>query len=176
MRQLQLIRRGRSFAPQSLPAGTAGTAYTLAWMAYLVREDSRDAALRGLVLRDIVGDVAGHDFDNEITRCFDFAQGGITYRRDPIGLERVCDLWTAMQSGEGDCGVKSVALATCLALLGHRPQFVVITQKPESRSFSHVYVAVQSGDELQPLDPTPESKPLGYEPTFFSRAYFPIFT
>ncbi len=152
-------------------------------MAEIVRSDREKADLRRFVLREIVGEVGGHDFDNEIKRIFEFAQKQIVYRKDPVQVERVMDIWTTLYgtendkeySPEGDCGIKSVFLASCLALIGHKPVFVIIKQDKRSNSFNHVYNGVIVDGKVKYLDPTPEDKPIGYEPKYYSKFIIPIF-
>lgn len=182
--ELQVFRDGhksRSYF-EPLQPGDHGTVQTLEVMARIVREDATQPDLRKFVLKEVVGSaVRGHDFSGEINRCFEFARNQIVYRRDPVGVERVSDLWStlyALSPGEpeGDCGIKSVFLASCLALVGNRPVFVVIRQTPQDVTFKHVYVGLFHEGKYLPLDPTPQEKPSGYEAQFLARALFPIFT
>lgn len=168
-----------------LKDGEQGNVQTLGEMIAIVQADRLKADLRRFVLQNIVGsDVKGHDFEAEIKKIFNFAQKEIVYRKDPVKVERVMDLWTILygtenaenHQPEGDCGIKSVFLATCLALLGHKPVFVVIKQDPNSDSFNHIYngVADDSG-KIRFLDATPEDKPIGYEPQSLKKFIVPIF-
>ncbi len=180
--ELQVWRDGRrsTGAIKELRPGEQGTLDTLEIMANMVREDATQPDLRKFLLRYIVGPswrVRGHDHAAELQACFEFAQKGIVYRRDPVGVERVVDMWStlcALSPGEpeGDCGIKSVFLATCFALLGEIPYFVLITQSPRDTTFRHVYVALSDGRHF---DPTPEDEPAGFEAPFLKRVYYEIF-
>lgn len=170
---------------EPLRDGEQGNFQTLEVMAEIVRSDRLKSDLRRFVLREVVGaDVKGHDFETEIERIFNFAQKEIVYRKDPVQVERVMDVWTTLygtetdktHAPEGDCGIKSVFLASCLALLGHKPVFVIIKQDKNQSSFNHIYngVADRAG-KLRYLDATPEDKPPGYEPKSYSKFIIPIF-
>ena len=76
---------------------------------------------------------------------------------------------------EGDCGIKSLFIATCFATLGHKPFFVVIKQRPEQRTFNHVYNAVAIDGRMLHFDATPEDAPPGWETQSFEKFYYPIF-
>lgn len=185
-RYLQIWRDGRQrgeVLQTPLLDGEQGNAQTLAAMIGIVRADRLKADLRRLVLDLVIKDTAGHNFAGEIKQIFEFAQSRITYRKDAVGVERVVDLWTCLfglensrdYSPEGDCGIKSVFIATCCALLGHRPFFVIIKQDEKSQSFNHIYNAVAVGDRFYYLDATPEDKPAGYEPRALKKLVIPIF-
>jgi hypothetical protein len=184
-RVLQIIRDGEtreSSLNRPLLDGEQGNMQTLDAMAQIVREDRLMPDLRIFVLREIVGSTRGHDSLGEITRIFEFAQKRIVYRQDPVHVERVADLWSTLYAlnpdePEGDCGIKSVFVATCCALLGHKPFFTVIKQRENQRAFSHVYIGViYDGNKLIYLDPTPEDAPPGWElPGTFEKMAYPIF-
>ena len=182
-RVLQIFRDGRghaSYLNEPLLDGEQGNLQTLGEMARIVREDRLQPDLRIFVLREIVGSVAGHNFGGEVDKIFDFAQHRITYRRDPFNVERVADLWSTLYAldpdgPEGDCGIKSMFIATCCALIGHKPFFVVIKQRPEQKAFNHVYNAVMVGGDLRYLDATPEDQPAGFEASSTEKYLIPIF-
>lgn len=182
-RVLQIFRDGRegtSYLNEPLLDGEQGNLQTLTTMAQIVREDRLQPDLRVFVLREIVRDVRGHDFTGEITSIFDFAQNRITYRKDPYNVERVADIWSTLyainpEGPEGDCGIKSTFFATCCAVLGHKPFFVVIKQRPGQRAFNHVYAAIAIEGEMRYFDPTPQDKPAGFEPQSWSKFIYPIF-
>jgi len=188
-RFLQIFRDGDAGKPitltEPLEDGEQGNMQTLAYMADIVRTDRLKADLRRLVLKNIVGeDVKGHDFSGEIERIFNFAQKQIVYRKDPVQIERVMDVWTTLFGlendadyvPEGDCGIKTTFLASCLALIGHKPVFVIIKQNKHANSFNHVYNGfIDENGEVKYLDPTPEDKPIGYEPKYYEKFIIPIF-
>jgi hypothetical protein len=182
-RVLQIFRDGKTHSRsliQPLLDGEHGNMQTLAEMAKIVREDRLEPDLRIFVLREIVGDTRGHDFDGELNRIFDFAQHRITYRKDPVNVERVADIWSTLYAlnpnePEGDCGIKSTFFASCAAILGHKPFFVVIKQRPEQKAFSHVYNAVSLNGELKFYDATPEDLPAGWEAKAGAKLLIPIF-
>ncbi len=168
-----------------LEPGEQGNLQTLEAMAEIVRHDSREPDLRTFVLREIVRGVPGHDSIGECDAVFRYARDQIVYRQDPVGVERVADMWSTLYalkpSGreiyqpEGDCGIKATFIATCFALLGHRPEFVVIKQRENQRAYNHVYNAVIVDGELRHYDATPEDKPPNWEAANFEKRYFTIF-
>lgn len=188
-RFLQIFRDGEAgkhiALSEPLQDGEQGNIQTLSVMAEIVRADRLKADLRRLILKTIVGDdVKGHDFKGEIEKLFYFAQKTIVYRKDPVQVERVMDVWSTFfgtehdqsYKPEGDCGIKAVFLASCLALLGHKPVFVVIKQDKNANSFNHVYNGyIDEAGKVKYLDPTPEDKPIGYEPKSYSKFLVPIF-
>jgi hypothetical protein len=182
-RELQVFRDGKErkrYLTIPLHEGEQGNLQTLAVMAQIVREDRREPDLRNFILREIVGDVRGHDFGGEMNRIFEFTRDRITYRKDPFGVERVADVWSTLYAlnpnePEGDCGIKSVFMATCFAALGHKPVFVVVKQRPEMKAFNHVYNGVVTDNGIMPFDATPEDKPAGWETESFEKFYYPIF-
>ena len=182
-RVLQTFRDGRemkSSLNEPMAEGMHGNLQTLERMCEIVREDRLEPDLRIFILREIVGDVRGHSFLGELERCFDFAQHRITYRKDPFGVERVADIWSTLYAlnpavPEGDCGIKSLFFSSCAAILGHKPFFVVIKQRPEATVFDHVYAAVAIDGNLRFYDPTPEDKPSGFEPQSWQKFLKPIF-
>lgn len=166
---------------EPLADGAAGNVQALRIAAKIVEQDRQQPDLRAFVLREIVKDVAGHDFAGERTACFEFARDRIIYRRDPPGVERIADMWSTLyalnpKEPEGDCLIKCVFLATCLSLLGEKPFFIVIRQNEKSNSFNHVYLGVTEKDgSITPLDPTPPDRQPGEESGAINKAMFPIF-
>ena len=182
-RVLQIFRDGRkgtSYLNEPLLDGEQGNIQTVAAMAQIVREDRLEPDLRIFVLREIVRDVRGHNFGGEVAAIFDYAQNAITYRKDPFNVERVADIWSTLYAlnpdgPEGDCGIKSVFFATCCAILGHKPFFVLIKQRPDQRAFNHVYCAVMLDGQLKFFDPTPQDRPAGFEAPSSSKFLYTIF-
>lgn len=182
-RVLQIFRDGRetqSYLNVPLKDGEQGNLQTCDAMAKIVREDRLEPDLRIFVLREIVGSIRGHNFDGEIGRIFDFCQNRITYRKDPFNVERVADIWSTLYAlnpsePEGDCGIKATFFASCCAILGHKPFFVLIKQRFDSRSFNHVYNAVAVGGELKFYDATPQERPAGWEAGHYRKLLYSIF-
>jgi hypothetical protein len=167
-RILQIFRDGKRFKPieqQKLLDGYQGNLQTLGIMSRMVREDRTQKDLRRFIERNILKDVKGQNFDKEIKRIFEFCRDEILYRKDPVQVERIADLWSCLYAlnenqAEGDCSIKSVALATMLAIFGHKPCFAIVKAEKDDLNFSHVFVEVEIDGEFYALDPTPEdSKP-----------------
>jgi hypothetical protein len=172
----------------TIPDDKQGNYAALAIGARMVKEDAPEPDIRAFVLREIVGSVKGHDYKGEIQACFEFARDCITYRKDPAGVERVADLWSTMYAlnpakPEGDCLIKSIALCTALASIGHRCFFIPMQQTPDEDSFNHVYVGVYTADgedvdmegqRFKSLDPTPEDAEAGWKARAAVRMLYPI--
>lgn len=181
---LEIIRDGRRYPQIELAAigdDVQGNITALEAMADVVRNDVAQPDLRAFLMREIVGDVPGHHYGAELQACFEFTQKKIRYRRDPVNVERVVDMWSTMyalnpEQPEGDCGIKSVFLATCFGLLGQVPFFCVMTQDPSEWSYSHVYVGTIFEGAFKSFDPTPEDEPSGYQAPAFKRMVYPIFS
>jgi len=180
---LQVFRDGQgklTMLEAPLAEGEQGNLQTLAAMAEIVRDQRREPDLRNFVLREIVGRVRGHNFAGEVNAIFEFTQGQIVYRKDPFGVERVADIWSTLYAlnpdrPEGDCGIKSTFFASCCALLGHKPFFVVIKQRPGQANFNHVYNAVLIDGQIRYFDTTPEDRPAGWQAPATERWIYNIF-
>lgn len=170
-RFLQVFRDGHGKLTKlesPLAEGVQGNMQTLEAMARLVREQRCESDLRNFVLREIIGGVRGHNFAGEVEAIFRFTQSEIVYRRDPFGIERVADIWSTLYAlnpnrPEGDCGIKSTFFASCCALVGHKPFFVIVKQRPGQETFNHVYNAVLIDGAIRYFDATPEDRPAGWE-------------
>lgn len=163
--------------------GEQGNQQTLDAMAEIVRYDRTQPDLRKWLLRDVIGDVSGHRPDEQVEKIFRFAQRRIRYQQDPVDVERVSDIWSTLYAlnpdpagePEGDCGIKSVFIATCCALLGYKPAFMVIKERANQRAYNHVYNAVLIGGDWRMFDATPEDRPAGWETPSVEKGMFPIF-
>ncbi len=182
--QLEIFRDGvpERTTIEPLQPGAAGNLHELAIMAQMVRDATPQADLRAFVMRSVVPDVPGHQFQSEIRNCFLYARDKITYRRDPVGVEILADLWSILYAIDpeqpvGDCKKKSTFLASCLGILGVVSGFVAMTQQPDDTEFHHVYVAAVDDvtGEHTALDPTPEDAKIGWEAKATNRIWFPIF-
>lgn len=182
-RVLQIFRDGhktQSYLNVPLKDGEQGNLQTVEAMAKIVREDRLHPDLRIFVLREIVGETRGHDALGEVERIFEFCQHRITYRRDPFNVERVADIWSTLYAlspdePEGDCGIKSMFFASCCAILGHKPFFVLAKQQKEMKAFNHVYNAVVVGGEMRFYDATPQDAPAGWEVESYRKLLYSIF-
>jgi len=183
-RVLQIFTDGKDsirYLNRPLLPAEQGNMQTLAAMARQVRDQRLQPDVRAFVLREIVGNVRGHDAESEIERCFEFARDRITYRRDPVNVERVADIWSTLYAlnpnePEGDCGIKSAFFAACVAAIGYRPFFVVIKQTPNQGAFNHVYTMVVNGSgAYKYFDPTPEGRPSGWETSSVVKRLYKIF-
>lgn len=167
---LLVIHNGRKQSVQTerLRDGAAGNLRTLAVMREMIREDAaRDLELRRRV-QGLVVECYGHDFNCEVEKLFEYARDRIRFIRDPIDVERIADAATTMADRAGDCGDKTIWLASALGAVGHLSRFVVVdfANDVATNGYDHVYLEVQRPDGTwQPLDPTPENVPPGWEAT-----------
>jgi len=166
-----------------LRRGVAGNIQTLTAMAEWVLSDYNDVAVVDFA-NSLVEGVSSHNPDQIVRQVFLFVRGfkdrngrhwGITYRSDPFGFEQLQDSRATLERGVGDCGDKTILLATLLAALGIPSRFVVLSYTPPA--FQHVYIEAFYGGRWQALDPTPEEAIPGWQDnTALMRATFPIFT
>lgn len=180
MQTIQLINNGLAGLTFTSANGIGGNAQALGHMALMVRRDCLSEDLRNFVLQNVVRKVKPHDFAGEIEACFEWVRDKIRYTRDPVTVERLADSVTTLKTRAGDCKSKAVLLATMLAVLGQKPFFLVLSQEPWSNDprweFSHVYVGLMfPPGQFMPLDPTPESAPMGWQGEAMVRMRFPIF-
>ena len=154
-----------------LPRGNKGTVQTLRLMARYCRRDAASTQLRAIA-HQIIGNVAGHDFNSEIRALFSFTRDQITYRKDPMEVERVQDAVRTLQFGSGDCDDKVTLLVTLLAVCGHRARFCVSGKAPGN--WTHVYCEVMTPQGWIPLDPTPEASQQGWETSAPAKGIFEI--
>jgi hypothetical protein len=141
-------------------------------MREMVRRDCQSQWLRRYAT-ELVKGCKGHDFWCEIVRCYEFARDEITYRRDPLTVERVQDARRTIEIGSGDCDDKCVVLAALLGCLGMRTRFVVLGYN--RRNYSHVYLECLYRGEWIPLDPTNERGDPGWEASGVIRKAYAIF-
>ena len=119
-----------------LSDGQQGTWETIAAMSALCREAVLDENMRRLAL-EICAPVAGHDFAGEIQALYSWVRDHITFRRDPLDVERVQTPTNTVRYGSGDCDDQSLLLACLLSVMGHPCQFVV--QSQDGQIPDHVY-------------------------------------
>jgi hypothetical protein len=183
-RILQIFRDGkrrRGERPIQLPDGAQGNLETLDVMARIVREDSVLPDLRSFAMREIIGSDAD-TLDAQIDAAFQFCRDEIHYKPEGENTETVADLWSCLygidpQKAVGDCAVKSVALATLIALassLTVKPFFVALQQIPGADFFNHVFVGIRRGDTFVALDATPPEFRLGDELPSITQLHVPI--
>ena len=181
-RTLQIFRDGRRHEKklfQQLPVGAQGNLETLAVMKRIVREDSRETDLKAFVMREIVG-LDKRTSAEKIGASFSYCRDRIIYSPERDGFETVADLWSCLyalnaEHASGDCAIKSVALATCLAFLGLKPEFVAVQQIPNADWFNHVYVSAVIRGKKTALDATPPEFRVGDETGSFTKLYYQIF-
>lgn len=163
----------RWISAEPYQSGEAGIYQTLDAMRALVRKAGRDPAVRTFALR-LVAACPGHGFDCEIKACFEFARDRVTYRRDPLEVERVQSARRTINEFEtGDCDDKVVTLCGLLASIGHKSRFVIAGRGSE---FTHVYCEALSSRGWIPLDPTNEQAHAGWEaPSSRRRETYAIF-
>jgi hypothetical protein len=182
-RILQIIRDGRRFTAQTklqLPPGAEANLITLSEMAKIVREDAQFPDLKNFVFREVIGSEPGKSISEKIDIAYQFCRDQIIYEPEKDGYETIADLWSCFYAlnakhAQGDCAIKSVALATMLCYLNLKPFFVAIKQVPKVDWFNHVFVGVTANGKEIGLDPTPENFRPGQTLKSFQRINFHIF-
>ncbi len=154
-----------------LPPGRAGTIATLKHMREFVRAAVRspEQRIRKTAL-NIFRDrgVPGRNWNAQLVALMDFVQNGITYVKDPVGLELVQAPERTLDIAYGDCDDKSTLLAALLMATGHPARFTVVGFK--GGPYSHVLVEAKSGKRWVPME-TIVPKPLGWFPPGVTSKY-----
>lgn len=165
--QLLVIQNGvtRSATIQPLREGAIGNAQTIKVMLPIIREDvAQDLALRKFTEALITE--CDRSFECRVGKLFEFAKA-IRYDNDPIDVERIADAATTIQEGWGDCGDKTILLATTLGSIGYLSRLVKVNFQGDlaEHGYDHLYLEVQNPHtgEWVPLDATPENAPMGWE-------------
>lgn len=127
-----------------------------------IREDLRirDCA------SDLVRDVPGKCWREEINAVYYYVREFIRYQRDPLDLETVQTPWETLARGYGDCDDHAVLVCSLLQSLGHPTRFMAIGLIPGT--LTHVYAQTALGNPSNPsswlsLDTTEIQCP-GWEP------------
>lgn len=150
---------------QRLPEGVRSFHVTLDRMREYVRAATTDLGLRDFATHVLAaGGVTGHDFDGEVQALFAYVRDRITYRRDPVAVEMVCDARRTLERGAGDCDDKVVLLCSLLAVTGHTSRFVCGGDEPDD--FLHVWCEAETKGGWVALDPTKEDAPPGWQHPF----------
>lgn len=192
-RILQIITDGNRHPPRhiQLPAGYEANFITLEWMRRIVAHDAQLGDLRNFAYWGILGGIENLSRRDRLDKAFAFCRDTIRYKLEDEGYETVADLWSTCfaLNFQGDCVLKSVALATLLCYLNLKPEFVALRQLPPtvnmldskypfertSDYFNHVYVkTIFEGKELR-LDPTPPEFRPGDKVTGYVEYNYKIF-
>ncbi len=147
-----------------IPAGARGTRATLALMARLADDGSRDPLVRQWAIGVLQhARVAPHDHAGELAAIFRAVRDGIRFTRDPDNLETLQTPRRTLQWRAGDCDDFSTLLAAALRSIGTpaRLAFRVIGSKPGR--FGHVYVVARLAGRDVPLDGIYRGTPLGWQ-------------
>jgi hypothetical protein len=143
----------------SLSDGQRGTWQTIDAMVKLCHEAVLDEQVRQAALA-ICAPVAGHDFDGEVRRLYEWVRDNVTFRRDPLNVERVQTPINTLNFKTGDCDDQALLLAALLSSLGHPCQFIV--QAADGETPDHVYLEAALGNQWVSLDPIAEDKTFGW--------------
>lgn len=92
------------------------------------------------------------DYTAEAARCLAYCRDRVRYVKDILGVETLHDPVTLLNIEAGDCDDKSVLLASLLASIGHRVQFVAASFQPGT--YSHVWVRDYLYGRWVDLEPT----------------------
>lgn len=182
--QLLVVRNGvkHPVSIQRLRHGADGNVQTLRLAAAMVRQAETDEDLRRFA-EDLVKDCAPTNEPGgtqcQVEKLFEFARDGIRYIDDPPDTERIADAWATIETRAGDCGDKSILLASLLATVGCQSQFIVQNFHDDvlDHGFDHVHIeAFMPDGSVVQLDPTPRSAIFGWEAPSAVRMRFPIWS
>lgn len=174
--ELLVIDHGvrRFVATKALRPGKEGNLQTLAEMLPMIRRDAEDEEIRKRALR-LIADCP-NEFECQVGKLFEYARS-IHFVRDPIDAERIADAATTIDQQAGDCGDKTILLASMLGSIGYVSRLVAVNFYDDlaTHGFDHLLLEVQRDDGAWvPLDATPEAAPPGWEPDAPVREVFAI--
>ena len=126
----------------------------------------------------ICANAPGQEAKAQIAALFNWVTQNITYEPHPFNQQVCQDAKRTIDLRRGDCVSLSVLLATLLACLGYRSQFVA--QFVDGEDASHVYVEVflPNGETLA-LDAVAKDQPIGWRQKTLDGGFeteWPIFT
>ena len=110
---------------------------------------------------DLVKDIPGKNWRQEIDAIFYYVRDFIRYQLDPVEIETVQSPWETLSRGYGDCDDQALLVASLLETIGHPTRFMAIGLKP--RTLIHVYAQAKCGNDWISLDTTEMHNP-GWEP------------
>jgi len=141
------------------------TSATIRRMYDLVDKAKVDAQFQKLIYGVVNHSMHGRwkDYAGEIKTIFDWVKRTVDYRRDPVGVELLQDVWATLDRARGDCDDFGILLAAASEILGAQARFVTVSTRPDGEP-SHVYVVAHVGGKWTGLDAiVPASYP-GWEP------------
>jgi hypothetical protein len=158
-----------------IPKGYAGTKKTVALIAQLVQEGSRDFCVRQTaigILRQ--GGVPAKDYAGEIRALFEWVKRNIRYTRDIHRVELLHTARRMLQLRAGDCDDMTILLSAMLKSIGHPVQLVLVGFNPRKKQlFTHIYLEAFCRGGWVPLDPT-VNRPMGWAPPADHKLIFPV--
>ncbi len=104
------------------------------------------------------------DYRRELETVFDWFKRRHDYRRDPVNVELLQDVWATLDRRRFDCDDGSIFLASACEVLGAPARFVTVSTRPNGEP-SHVYVECFASGRWSAMDPSVQWSAFGWEPT-----------
>lgn len=149
-----------------IPDGIAGIRETLKVARRMVRQSVRsDPRVRDCA-SDLVREVPGKCFNQEVSAVYYYIRDFIRYQKDILNIETLQTPGETLARGYGDCDDHAILICALLHSIGHLTRFMAIGLTPDS--LVHVYAQVCLGNPNDKrawlsLDTTEKQCP-GWEP------------
>lgn len=142
------------------------TAGTLQRMYRLVDAGKTDPAFQEIIRKVVNRAMPGRwkNYRGEAETILAWVKRTINYRRDPVDVELLQDVWRTLDTQAGDCDDFSVLLAASLESIGSPIRFVTVSTR-QDHSPSHVYIESFIDGRWTPLDGIVQSSFVGWQPT-----------
>lgn len=141
------------------------TEATLQRMYRLVDAGKTDPAFQKLV-RDVINEALPGQWKNyraEAQVILRWVKNAVNYRRDPVNVELLQDVWRTLGTQAGDCDDFSVLLGAALESIGTPIQFITVSTRAD-RTPSHVYIEAFLDGRWTPIDGIVKSSSVGWAP------------
>lgn len=142
------------------------TAATLQRMYRLVDAGKTDPAFQEIVRKVVNGEMPGQwkNYRREAETILRWVKRTVNYRRDPVDVELLQDVWRTLDTQAGDCDDFSILLGAALESIGSPIRFVTISTRADHTP-SHVYIESFINGRWTPLDGIVKSSFVGWQPT-----------
>jgi hypothetical protein len=138
---------------------------TIRRMYELVDAGKVDASFQKLIY-DVVGKaLPGHwkDYRQELDAVMEWFKSRHDYRRDPVDVELLQDVWATLERKRFDCDDGAIFLAAASEVLGNPARFVTVSTRLDKVP-CHVYIQAHVNGDWMGLDSTAQKSTVGWEP------------
>jgi len=150
---------------EDIPESRLTTA-TLQRMYRLVDAGKTDPAFQEIIRKVVNAAMPGQwkNYRREAEILLAWVKQTVNYRRDPVDVELLQDVWRTLDTQAGDCDDFSILLGAALESIGSPIRFVTVSTRPD-HSPSHVYIESFIDGRWTPLDGIIKNSHVGWQPT-----------